>query len=56
MSFVVVLIVKYDLRLKNTRKATGPDFIPPKVITFASNVTDSHLYNIIKDLEKNQYS
>ena len=38
-------------------KATSPDCIPLKVITFASNVIDSHLCNIIlKDLEKNKYS
>ena len=53
----VVSIVRYDLRLKNPRKATGPDFIPLKLIKFASNVVGSHLYNIIiKDLEKNMYS
>ena len=57
MSYVVVSIVKYGLRLKNPRKATGPDFIPLKVIKFASNVIDSHLYNIItKELKKNNYS
>ena len=45
------LIVSYGLRLKN------PDFIPVKVIKFASNVIDSHLSNItIKDLEKSKYS
>ena len=48
---------KVRLKLKNPRKATGPDFIPLKVIKFASNVIDSHLYNIIiKDLEKSKYS
>ena len=57
LSCVVVSIVRYDLRLKNSRKATGPDFIPLKAIKFSSNVIDSHLYNIIiKDLEKNKYS
>ena len=57
LSCVVVSIVKYNLRLKNPRKATGPDFIPLKFIKFASDVIDSHLYNIIiKDLEKNKYS
>ena len=57
LSGVVVLIVKYRLRLKNPRKAAGPDFIPLKVIKIASNVIDFHLYNImIKDLEKNKYS
>ena len=34
LSCVVVSIVKYGLRLKNPRKATGPDFIPLKVIKF----------------------
>ena len=53
----VVLIVSYGLRLKNPRKATRPDFIPLKVIKFASDIIDSHFYNIIiKDLEKNKYS
>ena len=52
-----VLIVRYGLRLKkNPRKATGPAFIPVKVIKFTSDVIDSHLYNIIKDLGKNKYS
>ena len=56
MSYVVVSIIRYGLRLKNPREATGPDFIPLKVIKFASNVIDSYLYNIIiKDLEKNKY-
>ena len=55
LSCVVVLIVRYNLRLKNPRKATRPDFIPLKVIKFALNIIDSHLYNImIKDLEKNK--
>ena len=57
LSCVVVSIVKYGLRLKNPRKATGPDFIPLKVIKFASNGIDSHLCNIIiKDLEKTKDS
>ena len=55
LSCVVVSIVRYTLGLKNPRKATSPDFIPLKFIKFASNVIDSHLYNIIiKDLEKKQ--
>ena len=53
---VVISIARYSLRLKNRRKATGPEFIPLKIIRFASNVIDSHLCNIIKDLEKNKYS
>ena len=57
LSCVVASTVRYGLRLKNPRKATGRNFIPLKVIKFASNVIDSHLYNIIiKDLEKNKYS
>ena len=57
LSCVVVSLVKYGLRVKNPRKATVPDFIPLKVIKFASNVIDYHLYNIIiKNLEKNKYS
>ena len=53
---VVVSVVGYCLKLKNIRKATSPDFIPLKVTKFASNIIDSHLYNIIiKDLEKNKY-
>ena len=50
-------IVRYAIRLRNPRKVTGTDFIPVKFIKFASNVIDSHLYNIIiKNLEKNKYS
>ena len=30
--------------------------IPLKVVKFATNVINSYLYNIIKDLEKNKYS
>ena len=55
--FCVTSILRYDLRLKKPRKATGPDFIPLKVIKFASNVIGFHLHNIIlKDLDKNKYS
>ena len=54
--FCVASILRYDLRLKNPRKGTGPDFIHLKVIKLASDVIDSHLHNIIwKDLEKNKY-
>ena len=57
LSCVVVSIVRYALIFKNPKKAASPDFIPLKFIKFASNVMDSHLYNIIiKDLEKNKYS
>ena len=45
--------MRYDLRFKNPRKATGPGFIPVKVIKFTSNIIDSHQYNLmIKDPEK----
>ena len=55
--FCVTSILRHDLRLKKPRKATGPDFIPLKVIKFASNVIGFHLHNIIlKDLDKNKYS
>ena len=51
----IASIARNGLRLKNPRKATGPGFIPPKVIKFASNVIDSHLNNnIITYLEKKQ--
>ena len=51
--YCVVSIVRYGLRLKNPRKDIGPDFNPLKVIKFASNVNNSHIYNtIIKDLKK----
>ena len=43
--------------LKNHRKAICPDFIPVKVIKFASIVIDSHLYNTtIRPRKKNKYS
>ena len=49
--------LRYDLRLKNPRKATDLDLIPAKFIKFASNIIDSHLYTIvIKDLEENKKS
>ena len=57
LSCVVISIVRYGLRLKNPRRATGPGFVPLKVIKFALYAIDSQLYNIIiKDLEKNKYS
>ena len=33
----------------NTKKATGPDEIPAKVVKLAANVIDSHLTNIINN-------
>ena len=54
--FCVVSILRFCLRLKNSRKATSLDFIPLKVIKFSSDVIESLLYNIIiKDLEKIKY-
>ena len=49
-----VSIVRYDLTLKNPKKATGAHLISLKVIKFALIIINSHLYNIIKDLEKKQ--
>ena len=54
LSCGVVSILRYALRLKNPRKATGPDFIPLKFIKIPSNVIDSHLYNINKRPRKKQ--
>ena len=31
----------------NTKKATGPDSIPPKIVKLSANVIDAHLCNII---------
>ena len=51
---IVFCCFSCKLRIKNLRKGTGPDFIPLKVIKFASNVIDPHHYNtIMQDLEKN---
>ena len=53
----VFSVKRHGFRLKNSEKATDPDFIPLKIIKFASDVINSHLYNIIiKDLEKSKYS
>ena len=41
----------------NSKKATGPDGIPMKVIKTASKIMDSHLTNVInQDLELNSFS
>ena len=51
--YCVAAIVRYSLRLKNPRKATGPGIIALKVIKFALNITNFYLINIlVKDLEK----
>ena len=33
----------------SSKKATGPDKIPVKIVKLAANVIDSHLTNIIND-------
>ena len=44
------------LRNINSRKATGPDKIPPKIVKMSTNI-DSHLTNIINsDLKRNAFS
>ena len=41
----------------NLNKATGPEKIPPKTVTFSANIIDSHLANIINDdLDNNSFS
>ena len=45
------------LRNINSRKATGPDKIPPKIVKMSANIIDSHLTNIINsDLKKKAFS
>ena len=44
------------LKSVNTRKNTGPDNIPPKLVKLSANVIDSHLCNIInKDLKNSTF-
>ena len=44
-------------RLRNSRKATGPNKIPPKVVKMSANIIDSHLTNITNsDLKRNAFS
>ena len=38
------------LRNINSRKATGPDKIPPKIVKMSVNIIDSHLTNIINSI------
>lgn len=41
----------------NSKKATGPDNIPPKIVKLTADIIDSHITNIINsDIEKNCYS
>ena len=45
------------LRNINSRKATGPDKIPPKIVKMSANIIDSHLTNIINsDVKRNAFS
>ena len=45
------------LRNINSRKTTGPDKIPPKIVKMSANIIDSHLTNIINsDLKRNVFS
>ena len=45
------------LRNINSRKATGPDKIPPKIVKILANIIDSHLTNIINsNLKRNAFS
>ena len=39
----------------NPNKATGPDKIPPKIVTLSANIIGSHLANIINhDIDNKQ--
>ena len=45
------------LRNINSRKATGSDKIPPKIVKMSANIIDSHLTNTINsDLKRNAFS
>ena len=45
------------LRNINSRKSTGPDEIPPKIVKMSANIIDPHLTNIINsDLKRNAFS
>ena len=45
------------LRNINSRKATGPDIIPPKIVKMSANIIDPHLTNIINsDLKRDPFS
>ena len=45
------------LRNINSRKATGPDIIPPKIVKMSENIIDPHLTNIINsDLKRDPFS
>ena len=45
------------LRNVNSKKATGPDKIPPKIVKMLADIIDSHLTNVINsDLKRNAFS
>ena len=45
------------LRNINSKKATGPDKIPPKIVKMLADIIDSHLTNVINsDLKRNAFS
>ena len=49
--------INKTLRNINSRKATGPDKIPPKIVKMSANIIDSHLTNIINsNLKRNAFS
>ena len=44
------------LKSVNTKKATGTDNIPPKLVKLSANVIDSHLWNMInKSLQSSSF-
>ena len=38
------------LKSLDSKKATGPDCIPPKIVKLSANVVDTHICNIINDI------
>ena len=53
---VTVSDINTLLKSVNTKKATRPDNIPPKLVKLSANVIDSHLCNIInKDLQNSSF-
>ena len=45
------------LRNVNSKKATGPDKIPPKIVKMLADIIDSHLTKVINsNLKRNAFS
>ena len=45
------------LRNVNSKKATGPDKIPPKIVKMLADIINSHLTNVINsDLKRKAFS